>query len=200
MLWIFKNLVLPLGILLANCPEIMAEDFGYTNKEEFVIHDIMKDVRSWFTIKGATEFDYKANGNMLNIHFFPGLLDYYRGNYNSAFREMSYCIERTNYLEVNPQRFKYLSLGHYIRGMIYLYHASGGEKYTRAARDFEHAIQWNPGNHLAYLELSRVSSIVGLKEEAVAILRRLLQLKPAAEIVQQARKELDSLKPEKEIE
>jgi tetratricopeptide (TPR) repeat protein len=197
---VFKYLFLLLGIPLVNCPTILAEDFGYANKERFVIHDIIKDDRGWFVIKGATEFDYKATGNILNIHFFPGLLDYYRGNYNSAFREMNYCIDRAPYLEVNPQRFKYLSLGHYIRGMIYLYHASGGEKYTRAARDFEQAIQWNPGNHLAYLELSRVSSIVGLKEEAISILRRLLQLKPVKEIAQQARKELDSLKPEKEME
>jgi tetratricopeptide (TPR) repeat protein len=198
MLWVFKHLVLLLGIIFVNCPTILAEDFEYTNKEEFVIHDITKSTR-WFVIKGETEFDYKATGNMLNVHFFPGLLDYYRGNHNSAFREMNYCIDRANYLEVNPQRFKYLSLGHYIRGMIYLYHASGGEKYTRAARDFEQAIQWNPGNHLAYLELSRVSSMVGLKEDAIAILRQLLQLQPAEGIAQQARKELGLLKPEKEM-
>jgi hypothetical protein len=100
---------------------------------------------------------------------------------------------------VNPQRFKYLSLGHYIRGMIYFYHASGRTKYAKAKREFEQAIQWNPGNHLAYIELSRVSSVVGLKEETASILQQLLQLKPVEEIAQQARKELDLMKPEKEM-
>jgi tetratricopeptide (TPR) repeat protein len=196
---LLKCLPVLIGIFLANYKPILAEYSEYINEENFIIHDLIKDTRGWSLIKGPTNFDSRATGNMLNVHFFPGLLDYYRGNYNSAFKEMSYCIERDYYLEVNPQRFKYISLSHYIRGIIYFYHTSGRTKYARAKREFEQAIQWNPGNHLAYLELSRVSSVVGLKEETISILRQLLQLKPLEKIAQQARKELDSMKSEKEM-
>src|SRR5205085_2006015 len=109
-------------------------------------------------------------GAMLNVHFFPGIKDYDSGNYNAAHEQMSYVIKRPSYLEANPRQAEYMSVAHYLRGMIYVYHAEGLGRYSLAKADFEQSIKWNANNYVAYLELSRVYSALGLKGPAAAVL------------------------------
>jgi len=149
---------------------------------------------------GSTVSQHNSNvGNILNAHFFPGLLDYSKGNYSSAFAQMQYFIDRPEYTKYHPQHVKYLSIAHYIRGMIYLYHASNQRRYTlaKAKEDFEKSTQLDPSNHLAYLGISRVFSEAGMKEQAIYILQYLLELKPKEDIAQQARRELSLLQDKK---
>jgi tetratricopeptide (TPR) repeat protein len=134
------------------------------------------------------------NGNILNAHFFPGLLDYSRGNYISSLSQMDYFINRPSYIMKNPNQPKFFSMAHYTRGRIFFYHASGYGRYAQAIKEFEEAIRWDPKNHYAYLELSRVHASVSSKEQASVILQRLLELQPSEELIKQAKKELDSLK------
>ena len=147
---------------------------------------------------GPPEPQYSTNiGNILNIHFFPGLLDYSEGNYSSALAQMQYFIERPQYTKNHPQHLKFLSTAHYICGMIHLYYDFGYGRYDRAKENFEKSIQLDPRNHLAYLGISRVLSAVGLKEQAIYILQHLLELKPKDDIAQQAKKELILLQSKK---
>jgi tetratricopeptide (TPR) repeat protein len=147
---------------------------------------------------GPTEPQYSINvGNILNVHFFPGLLDYSKGNYSSALSQMQYFIERPQYTKNHPQHLKFLSTAHYICGMIHLYYDFGFERYNRAKENFAKSIQLDPGNHLAYLGISRVLSAVELKEQAIYILQKLLELKPKEDITQQAKKELILLQSKK---
>ena len=144
-----------------------------------------------------TETDYDAGpavGNMLNAHYFPGINFFNGGRYSSARGELSYVIQRPHYLEGNPKRAEYMSTALYLRGMIYLHHADGIGKHDLAKTDFEAAIKWNPNNHLAYLELSRVYSDLGFAAPAFRILDHLLKLKPDQKIDDEARTELDKLK------
>jgi hypothetical protein len=63
--------------------------------------------------------------------------------------------------------------------------------------NFEKSIQLDSGNHLAYLEISRVLSEADLKDQAIYVLRHLLELKPKEDIAQQAKKELVLLQSKK---
>lgn len=132
-------------------------------------------------------------GNMLNVHYFPGLQDYAAGRFSAALGQMNYVIGRPDYLDGNPRQAEFMSTAHYLRGMIYLYHATGIGKHKLARTDFESSIKWNPGNYIAYLELSRVYSALGFKEPAATVLRTLLALKPDAVIAQEATAELQKL-------
>ena len=49
--------------------------------------------------------------------------------------------------------------------MIYLYHAKGVGRHAVAKSDFEDAIKWNPGNHMAYVDCP-VYSDLGFKDQA----------------------------------
>jgi len=113
-------------------------------------------------------------GGILNAHYFPGLIDYQKGNYVSAKNQMDYFLSRPHYTQQNPRQREFFSHGYYIRGMIYLYHASGQGRFILAKRDFEQSIQWNPKNYTSYLQLSRVLSTVGLTDKAISILQNLL--------------------------
>jgi tetratricopeptide (TPR) repeat protein len=81
--------------------------------------------------------------------------------------------------------------------MIHLYHDSSYGRYIRAKENFDKSIQLDPGNHLAYLEISHVLSEFDLKDQAIYILRYLLELKPKEDIAQQAKKELVLLQSKK---
>jgi hypothetical protein len=86
---------------------------------------------------GPTEPQHSINvGNILNAHFFPGMLDYSKGNYISALAQMKYLIDRPQYTKEHQQHLKFLSIAHYICGMIHLYHYSGYGRYRRAKREF----------------------------------------------------------------
>ena len=147
---------------------------------------------------GPNDPQYGINvGNILNVHFFPGLLDYSKGNYQSALGQMQYVIRNKQYIANHPQYLKFLSTAHYICGMIYLYYGSGYGKYASAKENFEKSIHLDPGNHLAYLGISHVLSAVELKEQAIDILQHLLELKPKEDIAQQAKKELVLLQSKK---
>ena len=147
---------------------------------------------------GPTEPQYSINvGNILNAHFFPGLLDYSEGNYSSALGQMHYFIERPLYTKNHSQHLKFLSTAHYICGMIHLYYDFGYGRYDRAKENFEKSLQLDPGNHLAYLGFSHLLSAVEKKDQAIYILQHLLELKPKEDIAQQAKKELILLQSKK---
>ena len=147
---------------------------------------------------GSTVSQHNSNvGNILNAHFFPGLLDYSEGNYSSALGQMHYFIERPLYTKNHPQHLKFLSTAHYICGMIHLYYDFGYGRYDRAKENFEKSIQVDPENYLAYIGISRVLSAVEMKEQAIYILQHLLELKPKEDIAQQAKKELILLQSKK---
>ena len=160
---IVKCLILFLGVSFIG--------FGQTfSQNEIVIHNAKPGMGFEGTVTnlnvGPTEPRYSINtGNILNAHFFPALLYYSKGNYNSALKDMQYFIDRPQYTKNHPQHLKYLSIAHYICGMIYLDHASGQGRYTRAKENFEKSIQLDPGNHLAYLGISHVLSEVEMKEQ-----------------------------------
>ena len=132
-------------------------------------------------------------GQILNAHYFPGLIDYSKGNYRHTMQQLDYVLARPQYISMNPRQGELLSHGHYVRGMIILYHASGTGKLVRAKADFEQAIRWNANNHLPYFELSRLLSMAGLKEQATQVIHELLDKQPSEEIAQKARNELKLL-------
>ena len=191
---IVKCLILSLGISLVGFDQTFSQN-------EIDIHNAKPGLGSepMTTLNvGPTEPPYGINvGNILNVHFFPGLLDYSKGNYSSALSQMQYVIERPQYTKNHPQHLKFLSTAHYICGMIHLYYDFGYERYNRAKENFAKSIQLDPGNHLAYLGISRVLSAVELKEQAINILQKLLELKPKEDIAQQAKKELRLLQSKK---
>lgn len=191
---IVKCLILFLGISLVGFDQTFSQN-------EIDIHNAKPGLGSEPPTKlnaGPTDPQYSINlGNILNFHFFPGLLDYSKGNYSSALGQMHYFIERPKYTKNHPQHLKFLSTAHYICGMIHLYHDFGYERYNRAKDNFAKSIQLDPANHLAYLGISRVLSSVELKEQAIYILQKLLELKPKEDIAQQAKKELILLQSKK---
>jgi len=134
-----------------------------------------------------------CTGDILNVHYFPGLIDYSKGNYRYAVQQLDYVLARPQYTSMNPRQGELLSHGHYVRGMIMLYHASGTGKLVRAKADFEQAIRWNINNHLPYFELARLLSMAGLKEQATQVIHELLDKQPPEEIAQKARNELKLL-------
>jgi tetratricopeptide (TPR) repeat protein len=145
-------------------------------------------------IKPTTEFDAGFSvGNMLNNHYFPGVLFYNGGRYQEAESEFVYCVRRTQYLDGNPRKNEFLSTAHYLRGMIYLYHATGVGRHSLARSAFEASIAWNPAHEQAHLELSRVYANLGFKDQAKAILQKLLALEPGKEVLDEARQELAEL-------
>lgn len=132
-------------------------------------------------------------GNILNAHYAPGLMDYSNGNYKSAVFQMSYFLRHPEHTRRNPRQAELFSHAHYIRGMVYAYHAFGSKRYQLAKKDFESSIQWNPKNYTSYLELARVLTRVQLIDLATSVLHRLLELNPEEAIAQQAKKDLGLL-------
>ena len=130
-------------------------------------------------------------GNMLGNHFFPGIDHYNAGRYMYAQIELTYVLERPAYLDGNRHRNDFMSVAHYLSGMIYMYHADGLGRRNVAAEHFDQAIEWNPDNHIAYLELARVYAELRLTKQASAIVQRLLDSNPPEDIQAQARNELD---------
>jgi tetratricopeptide (TPR) repeat protein len=118
-----------------------------------------------------------CTGSILNAHFFPGMIDYSKGNYAYAKQQMDYFIARPAYTAMNPRQGQYLSLALYIRGMIYFRHASGIGRYGLAIADFKSAIIMNPRNYLAHLELAHAYASLSQKEEAIKVLTSLLEMK-----------------------
>jgi len=129
-------------------------------------------------------------GEILNAHYFPGINLYEAGNYREAFQQLTYVIDRPTYIDGNPNQILYLTTAYYVRGSIFLYHAAGAGRLTLARQDFQTAIQLNEKNYPAYLELSRVFSTAGLREESAAVLRHLIELNPDKETLEKAEREL----------
>jgi len=178
---------------------VIAFSFIYVHTDQaLAVHDgLIIETPSSVATLGATP-QTKLNtgpctGNILNIHYFPGLIDYSKGNYRYAMQQLDYVLARPQYTSMNPRQGELLSHGHYIRGMIILYHTSGTGKLVRAKVDFEQAIQWNANNHLPYFELARLLSMAGLKEQATQVIHELLDKQPSEEITQKARNELKLL-------
>jgi hypothetical protein len=141
-----------------------------------------------------TSFDAgPAVGDGLNGHFFPAVIAYNTGIYSYAAADFTYMIERPHYLEGNPRKAEFLSVSHYLRGMIFLYHARGVGRHALAKADFEAALSWNAENYMALLELSRVYSDLGLTKEATLLVQHLLEMTPPKDIVDEAQQELKKL-------
>jgi tetratricopeptide (TPR) repeat protein len=132
-------------------------------------------------------------GSILEAHFFPGLDHYNAGRYAYAQIEMAYVVARPTYLDENPRGKEFLSTSHYLLGMIYIYHANGLGRRNVAREHFEKAIQLNPRNYLAYVELARVFAELRITKHASEIIQRLLELNPPEAIAAQARDELNKL-------
>src|SRR5262245_49572947 len=77
-----------------------------------------------------------ALGNMLNIHYFPAVRFYNAGRYADAEPDLTYVILRPSYLDGNPAQSEYLSIAHYLRGMILLHHSNGVGRLSAAKTDF----------------------------------------------------------------
>jgi tetratricopeptide (TPR) repeat protein len=147
------------------------------------------------SVGGRTFYDVGPEvGAILNNHYFPAINQFNAGRYVDAEDNLTYLVERPFYTDGNPRQAQFLSTAHYLRGIIYFYHASGVGRQSLAKGDFEAAIKWNPNNHLAYLELSRVYSSLQIRDYAISIIERLLELEPEANIAQQAKTELEKLK------
>src|SRR6058998_3252032 len=131
-------------------------------------------------------------GDMLNWHYFPGIVLYNAGRYTRAEQEFTYVIDRPQYLSQNPRRDEFMSVSFYLRGMIYFYHANGFGRYTAAKEDFEAALKWNPRNDIVYIQLARLYSILGFKDRGDLLLRRLLESMPDEKLADEARKELST--------
>ena len=134
-----------------------------------------------------------ATGDMLNNHFFYGIDLYNAGHYSYAQPEFAYVARHPEYLVDNPRRNEFMSTSNYLLGMIYMYHADGTGRRNVARAYFERAIEWNPNNYTAYLELARVFRELRFPKQAGAIIQRLLDLKPPEVIAAQARAELNKL-------
>jgi tetratricopeptide (TPR) repeat protein len=134
-----------------------------------------------------------AAGDGLNGHFFPGIIGYNTGRYTYAATEFGYVIRNHWFLNENPRKSEFLSITYYLRGMIYLYHAKGVGRHQLAKADFEAAVNWNPANYNAYLELSRVFSDLGFTSEAATVVQHLLELKPPKDVADEAEAELKKL-------
>jgi tetratricopeptide (TPR) repeat protein len=141
-----------------------------------------------------TSFDVGYEyGRILNLHYFPALDLYNAGRYTDAEENLTYLLERPDYINGNSRQQEFMSTAFYTRAMIYFYHTSGFGRHSLAKGDFEAALKWNAKNFLAYLELSRVYSSLGFKEQAINILKYVLQLEPGKEIAAQAQDELRKL-------
>ena len=134
-------------------------------------------------------------GDTLNFHLVPAVNWYNAGSYSASIADFTYVIQRPHYLNGNPRQPEFMSIAHYLRGMIYFYHAKGIGRHALAKSDFESAIKWNPRNYTAYIELSRVYSDLGFTSQATSVLKQLLDLKPNEEISTEAQAELSKLKP-----
>ncbi len=125
-----------------------------------------------------------CTGEILNAHFYPGLLEYLDGNYAYAVSQMDYFIDRPDYTKMNPNQSEYFSIAHYIRGSILLEHAVGNRRFQLAISDLEASINWNKQNYQSYIKLAAAYKETDMKERAVSILKSLLTL-PAPETIKQ---------------
>src|SRR5262245_7061892 len=69
-------------------------------------------------------------GNILNFHYFPALESYNAGRYQDAEGDLTYVLDRPQYIDGNSRQQEFLSTASYTRGMIYLYHAQGIGRYS----------------------------------------------------------------------
>src|SRR5262245_5764149 len=81
-------------------------------------------------------------GNILNAHYFPAMNYFKGGRYGQSIVDLDYFIDRVAYTDGNPNQAQYLSTAHYVRGMIYFYHAKGLGRMSLALSDFSDAIRW----------------------------------------------------------
>jgi tetratricopeptide (TPR) repeat protein len=147
-------------------------------------------------VPAQTYYDagFEGAGHILNNHYFPGVNQYNAGRYVEAEGNLTYFLDRPDYIIGNPRRAQFLSTAFFLRGRIYLYYAEGVGRHSLAKTDFEAAIRWNPKNGLAYLELSRVYSSLGIRDQAIVILEHLLARKPEETVAEEATAELEKLK------
>ena len=138
-------------------------------------------------------------GEILNNHFFPGLNEYRAGLYRNAYGDLTFFIERPWALAENPNQAVYLGTAYYLRGMIFSYHASGPGRLSLAKADFENALRWNPSNYLPYLEMSRLYFRLGFRDQAIALIQQLLDLKPDDKLAEEAKGEMKRFMASREV-
>jgi tetratricopeptide (TPR) repeat protein len=164
-----------------------------TAQEQIQIHNI-PGVE--YIVIGMTNVDAGPTvGNILNHHYFPGIKYYARGLFSWALNEMNYFLARPQYTEMNQRQAEFMSTGHYLRGMIYLYHASGLGRLGLAQADFQSSIRWDDRNYFSYLELAQVLIELGEFKKAKSTLQILVAMNPTKEVAQQARDRLELIPP-----
>jgi tetratricopeptide (TPR) repeat protein len=183
------NLIYLAAVVLAFVPAQSDEALRAFDRSRITINNTGKPIplRPTFIEAGP------ETGRVLNLHYFPAIDLYDAGRYSDAEDNLSYLIDRPDYIDGNVRKPEYLSTACYLRAMIYFYHASGLGRHSLARRDFEAAVKWNPKNYLAYIELSHVYSNLGFNDQAVAILDHLLKLQPDRDIAAEAQNEIHKL-------
>jgi hypothetical protein len=54
-------------------------------------------------------------GNMLNAHYFPGLIAFNRGSYGEAHAQFSFVVQRAFALDANARQAEFMSTAYYLR-------------------------------------------------------------------------------------
>lgn len=185
------NIYLNLATILAfmfSCGFLMQASWAQQSRPGITIPNLKQS-----SMNRGTNFDTgPCVGNILNAHFFPGFLDYLDGNYAYAMAQMDYVIDRPQYTAMNPKQAEYLSTAHYIRGSIFLDHATGIGRHELAVTDFSSSIKWNSRNYHSYLKLATSYITMNLRSEANETLQSLLALHPPESIIEEANRILHS--------
>ncbi len=129
----------------------------------------------------------------INNHYRPAVIYFRNGIFSNAKGDLDYFIARADFLKGRADQADYMSNAHYLRALIYLYHAKGIGRNVLAKRDLESSIRWNAKNYPPYFELSHLWTKMGMEKQAAAVLQRLLQTFPEEKIVAQAQRELSTL-------
>jgi len=137
------------------------------------------------------------SGQILQLRFFPGMVAYLNGKYKNAADDLSFFLRHPDQTKMNIQHVKFHSTANYVLGMIYFYHASGRGRLVRAKKHFEDSIRWDLRYYKSYIELSRLFYSVDLRNHSIFILKKLLNLSPPEDILQQANKELYKMQDQK---
>jgi hypothetical protein len=137
------------------------------------------------------------SGQILQRHFFPGMIAYINGKYKNATDDLLFFLRHPEQTKMNVRHAEFHSTAHYLLGMVYFYHASGRGRLVRAKKHFEDSIRWNLRNYKSYIELSHLFYSVDLKSHSSFVLKKLLDLSPPEDIVQQANRELYKIQDQK---
>jgi len=163
-----------------------------SERDGITIHDTSTGP---FKGKTITQIDAgPVSGDILNHHYFPAIIFYNNGNYFYAMEELDYFIRNSQFTEMNPRQPEFYSTAHYLRGAIFLKHATGVRRFSLARLDFEASIKWDKRNYLSYEGLSDVFSNLGYKDKAIEVLLDFIRENPNSKFVPEANQKLDKIR------